>query len=157
MLTANAQSYDMLLATRFMAGIGLGGATPCFIALASEYAPKRRRAMVASLIWAAFPVSGTVGGFLNSYILAHYGCQNLFYIGGILPLAVMAALIAWLPESLRFLLARNADPGRISVIVRKIDPQITVDATFVADEERVRGAPLRHLFTEGRTLDTVLL
>jgi AAHS family 4-hydroxybenzoate transporter-like MFS transporter len=51
--TPLAGSYQSLLAVRFAAGIGLGGATPCFIALASEFSPGRRRAMVASLIWAA--------------------------------------------------------------------------------------------------------
>ena len=61
--TALATSYESLLAIRFAAGIGLGGATPCFLALASEFSPGRRRAMVASLIWAAFPLGGSIGGF----------------------------------------------------------------------------------------------
>ncbi len=34
----------MLMIFRVLAGIGLGGATPCFIALTSEYAPARLRA-----------------------------------------------------------------------------------------------------------------
>jgi len=55
LLTARADSYNELLVVRFVSGIGLGGATPCFIALASEYAPQRRRAMIASLIWSATP------------------------------------------------------------------------------------------------------
>ena len=37
--TALANTFGTLLVIRFLAGIGLGGATPCFIALASEYAP----------------------------------------------------------------------------------------------------------------------
>src|SRR3979409_2161104 len=65
--TPFAYSYEILLAGRFAAVIGLGGAPPCFLALASEFAPDRRRAMVASLIWAAFPLGGTIGGFFNSY------------------------------------------------------------------------------------------
>jgi MFS family permease len=80
--TAHVTSYPTLLAARFAAGLGLGGATPCFIALASEYAPSRRRAMVASLIWAAFPLGGAIGGFLNAYILTHFGWQAIFLVGG---------------------------------------------------------------------------
>ena len=111
-----------LLAIRFAAGIGLGGATPCFLALASEFSPGRRRAMVASLIWAAFPLGGTAGGFANSYILTNFGWQAIFWVGGVLPLIVAAALLIWLPESLRFLIATRQDPERVAAIVRRIDP-----------------------------------
>ena len=44
--------------------------------------------MIASLIWSAFPLGGTVGGFLNAYILANFGWPVVFLIGGVLPLAV---------------------------------------------------------------------
>lgn len=61
--TAYAETYGQLLAIRFAAGIGMGGATPCFIALASEFAPTRRRAMVASAVWSAFPLGGLSAAF----------------------------------------------------------------------------------------------
>src|SRR5208337_4714166 len=41
-LTALATSVPVLMIFRVLAGLGLGGATPCFIALTSEYAPARR-------------------------------------------------------------------------------------------------------------------
>lgn len=157
LLTAHAASYESLIATRFIAGIGLGGAAPCFISLASEYAPKRRRAMTASLIWAAFPLGGIVGGFLNAFILANYGWEAMFYVGGVLPILVAAALLIWLPESLRFLLARGAAPERVGAILARIRPGIPPAARYVADEEKLHGAPLKHLFTEGRAVVTVLL
>lgn len=157
LLTAHAASYESLIATRFIAGIGLGGAAPCFISLASEYAPKRRRAMTASLIWAAFPLGGIVGGFLNAFILANYGWETMFYVGGVLPILVAAVLLIWLPESLRFLLARGAAPERVGAILARIRPGLPAAARYVADEEKLHGAPLKHLFTEGRALVTVLL
>jgi AAHS family 4-hydroxybenzoate transporter-like MFS transporter len=165
--TPLANSYESLLAVRFAAGIGLGGATPCFIALATEFSPGRRRAMVASLIWAAFPLGGTVGGFVNSYILSNFGWQAIFWVGGVLPLVVSAALLIFLPESLRFLIARGQDTARIDAIVRRIRPDLLANgllanglpahARFVLDEERIEGAPLRQLFAEGRAARTVLL
>ncbi len=157
LLTAHAYSYETLLATRLIAGIGLGGAAPCFISLASEYAPKRRRAMVASLIWAAFPLGGIAGGFLNAFVLANYGWETMFHIGGVLPILVAVALLIWLPESLRFLLARGAAPERVGAIVARIRSGVPSVAHYVADEEKVHGAPLKHLFTEGRALGTILL
>lgn len=155
--TSFANSYESLLAIRFAAGIGLGGATPCFIALASEFPPGRRRAMVASLIWAAFPLGGTIGGFANSYILGNFGWQAIFWVGGMLPLVVAAALLLWLPESLRFLIATGQHDERVATIVRKIDPSLPANARFVSDEERIEGAPLKQLFADGRATRTILL
>jgi len=41
-------------------GAGIGGATPCFITLAAEYAPQRKRAMLVSLLWAGYPFGNAV-------------------------------------------------------------------------------------------------
>ena len=156
-LTASADSYNVLLVVRFAAGIGLGGATPCFIALASEYAPARRRAMIASLIWAAFPLGGTAGGFLNGYILANFGWPAIFLFGGVLPLIAAGALLVWLPESIRFLLAEDRDPDTARAIARRIVPSVSPTARIVADEEHIEGAAVKHLFAEGRATGTLLL
>jgi MFS transporter, AAHS family, 4-hydroxybenzoate transporter len=155
--TPLASSYESLLAVRFAAGLGLGGATPCFLALASEFSPGRRRAMVASLIWAAFPLGGTIGGFANSYILTNFGWQTIFWVGGVLPLLVAGALLIWLPESLRFLIAKGQDAERVAAIIRKIDPSLPANARFISDEERIQGAPLKQLFADRRAARTVLL
>ncbi len=155
--TVLAQSFTYLLILRFAAGLGLGGATPCFIALASEYAPRRRRAMVASLIWAAFPLGGTIGGFLNGFLLAKFSWQVIFIVGGVLPLFVAAALALWLPESLRFVLSRGDAQEKVRAIVQRMRPELPAAASYVADEERLTGAPLKHLFTEGRAGETLLL
>lgn len=157
LLTARVSSYEGLLAVRFAAGIGLGGATPCFIALASEYAPQRRRAMIASLIWAGFPLGISAGGFLNAYILAHFGWPTIFLVGGVLPLVVAAALAIWLPESIRFLLAEGRDPAQARAIARRLLPAAPPNVQLVADEERIKGVPLKHLFSEGRAVGTLLL
>jgi AAHS family 4-hydroxybenzoate transporter-like MFS transporter len=43
---------------RVLAGLGLGGARPCFIALTSEYSPARLRAALVTLMRSAFPLGG---------------------------------------------------------------------------------------------------
>lgn len=155
--TAYVTSLETLVAVRFLAGLGLGGAAPCFIALASEYAPRRRRAMVASLIWAAFPLGGALGGFLNGFLLQNYGWQNMFLVGGMVPVLVAAILLVWLPESLRYLLARGAPSARIGEIARRIRPDFPAGIRYLTNEKRAHGTPLTRLFTEGRALTTLLL
>jgi MFS transporter, AAHS family, 4-hydroxybenzoate transporter len=61
-LIAHATSYSTLVLYRFLAGLGLGGATPCFLALVSEYVPQRIRGTVVSVLWAAFPLGIMLGG-----------------------------------------------------------------------------------------------
>ena len=156
-LTAYCQSYNQLLAIRFAAGVGLGGATPSFIALATEYAPQRRRAMVASLIWGAFPLGGMVGGFLNAAVLGFLGWRPVFLIGGAFPIVVALALLAGLPESVRYMIAAGAPRARIAAVAAGLRPGTPANARYVADEQRMQGAALAHLFTDGRAAGTLLL
>jgi len=46
--TAYASGHDELLVLRFLTGIGLGGALPNALALASEYSPRRYSRVIVS-------------------------------------------------------------------------------------------------------------
>jgi AAHS family 4-hydroxybenzoate transporter-like MFS transporter len=157
--TALATTFTALLTIRFLAGVGLGGAMPSFISLASEYVPHRIRPLLVTVLWAGFPLGGVVGGLLASILIPTAGWQYLFYIGGIAPLAVAAALTIALPESLGFLVTTNAPPETIRRIIRRISPQAITETTqiFELNEERLPGLPVRHLFTGGRATGTLLL
>ncbi len=109
--TSLATSLGGLLAIRFLAGIGLGGATPCFIALATEYAPPAHRARVAGFIWTAFPLGTVIGTFVSAYLVSVSGWQSIFVAGGAAPLLVVLAMLVWLPESIQFLSVRNGAPA----------------------------------------------
>jgi len=156
-LTSYAGSHSAMLAVRFCAGLGLGGATPCFLALASEFAPSRARAAVATMIWAAFPVGAMAGGFINSYILRVSDWHTMFLVGGIAPLLVVVVLLLFLPESIRFLLAGDRDPGRARRIAARLIPDLPSSAILSADEQRMRGASVGELFARGRAATTLLL
>jgi MFS transporter, AAHS family, 4-hydroxybenzoate transporter len=156
--TAYATSFEMLLALRFLAGIGLGGAMPCFISLGSEYAPWRQRAVLVGLLWAGFPLGGVLGGILGSRLIPAFGWQSLFYVGGVLPVLLVVVLIPALPESIGFLVASGAPPARIATLLARITGHTPPPGTsFVLGEQRATGLLLRHLFTQGRGPGTVLL
>jgi AAHS family 4-hydroxybenzoate transporter-like MFS transporter len=158
-LTAWATSFDELMVVRFFTGLGLGGAAPNAVALTSEFAPKRLRAAFVSAQWAALPLGGVAVGLLSSVLITQWGWQSLFYIGSIVPLVLAAALIFVLPESVSFLLARGLDGGNVGKIVGKLAPDVSVgpDTRYVVKTEKLPGAPMQHLFTEGRAAMTVLL
>lgn len=155
--TSMANTYESLLAIRFLAGIGLGGAAPCFLTLASEYAPRQRRATVTSILWAAFPLGGMAGGFLNSYLIGHYGWHSIFLFGGALPIVLILVLAVLLPESPAFLVAAQRQEKLAGVAARLLDAPVAAGTRFVMSEEKVESASFRQLFVEGRARTTLLL
>lgn len=157
-LTALCPDFTTLLACRFAAGLGLGGALPCFVAMSSEFAPARLRATVVTITWAAFPLGGMLGGFLNAAVIAHYGWQAIFYIGGVLPVLLALLLAFMLPNSLRQEFGSPAGQARLARLVERMYGEpVTAGTRFYSTEVTPVGTPVKHLFTDGRALGTLLL
>ena len=158
-ITARATTLNELLIYRFLTGLGLGGAMPNIIALTSEYAPKRMRAVLIAIMFCGFPLGSTVGGLVSSPLINSFGWQSVFVVGGILPLVTLVALFIWLPESIRYLVARGAKDERIARLVAKLDPSIpqNAESRYVIHGPRAVGFPVAKLFQEGRAPMTVLL
>ena len=155
---AYARSVTELGLLRFIGGLGLGGAMPCFLTHVAEFAPKARRALATGILWCGYPMGAGVGGLIGSYVLAHQGWRPMFYIGGGLALAV--ALIQWLflPESPQFLVAKGAGRERIARVVGRLMPELDLANTnFVAEPSTGRRTAVRELFAGGRGVATVLL
>lgn len=154
--TALIGSFEQLLLVRFLTGVGLGGAMPSFISLGSEYVPHRLRSLMVTLLWAGFPLGGVAGGLLASRLIPSAGWQSIFYVGGITPLVLAGVLTFAMPESLGFLVSHGSRAEAVRRIVRRIAPGTEADS-FVFGEERLPGLSVRHLFTGGRTVGTLLL
>lgn len=99
LLTAWATQLPMLLALRFLTGLGLGGAMPNIIALTAENSPARSRATMVSLMFCGFPLGAVLGGLIAAKMIPLAGWQSTFWLGGLLPLLWLPALAAWLPQS----------------------------------------------------------
>jgi len=158
--TAFANSFTLLLIYRFAAGLGLGGAIPCFIAMGAEYAPARRRAMYTSILWAGFPLGNAVGGFVNSYLIANFQWPTVFMAAGV-PTLISAALLSFLmPESLRFQASRGIRTAQTERVIRTIDPKLPpgpLEPFMRAETGKGAKIPFVDLFTDGRATGTVLL
>jgi MFS transporter, AAHS family, 4-hydroxybenzoate transporter len=157
-LTPFADSFFLLLILRFIAGLGLGGATPCFITMAAEYAPKPSRATLVSLLWAGYPLGNSIGFVITSFLITRFHWSAVFYAGGIPTLIIAALLLLFMPESLRFLASRERH-REAETLARVLDPllpkgPLEVTAKKPAQRQKV---PLRDLFIEGRASGTVLL
>ena len=124
LLTAGADSTRELVTLRFLTGLGLGGAMPNVVALSSEYAPKRLQPILVTAIFAGMGGGAVLASLVGGALIPIWGWRSVFYVGGILPIALALILIKTLPESVRFLTARGADPKQVDAIIRRIAPEL---------------------------------
>ncbi|MBR0756740.1 MFS transporter [Bradyrhizobium jicamae] len=158
--TAFVNDVNTLLVVRLLTGLGLGGAMPNAVAMTSEFSPHRRRATMVMVMFCGFSVGAALGGLLAAALIPHYGWRSVFIVGGIAPL-LLTPVLAWrLPESARFLALSGRAQGRVAELLGRINLKAAPVATstqFVVHEPRLAGLPVVHLFSEGRTLPTLLL
>lgn len=91
--TAHADGLYSLLIMRFLAGLGLGGATPCFMALAIDSVAVEHRSRIAGIVWAFFPAGALVGGLGNGWIVQNLTWREVFTMGGALTIVVLTPLL----------------------------------------------------------------
>jgi len=101
LLTATAQSVQVLVIYRALTGLGMGGAMPNAIALTSELMPRRRRGSSVTMMICGFSLGAAVGGFVAASIIPRFGWQSVFIAGGTAPILIAAASFLWLPDSVR--------------------------------------------------------
>ena len=141
MCFALANSYGSLFWLRFIDGLPLGGMLPLAWALNIEYAPKRYRATIVTVIMIGYSLGTALGGPIAIWLIPKFGWKSVFVFGGIFSLLCAGILFRVLPESIRFLASKgwSADrlAPRIAPILRRIAPgqPIPAGANFVLSDE----------------------
>jgi len=154
LLSSFADNLTMLLALRFLTGLGLGGAMPTTVTLTSEYCPQRRRAGLVTLMFCGFTIGSALGGLVAARLLDAVGWRGILVIGGVAPLVLLPVLAAALPESLRWLVLRGRDGGNIAA--RIAGPGAAVPRLTVGDA-KLPGSPVSQLFRPSLLKGTLLL
>jgi AAHS family 4-hydroxybenzoate transporter-like MFS transporter len=157
--TSAVRTLDQLLVLRLVTGVGLGGIMPQAMALAGEYAPSRVRITVMMLVSCGFTVGAAAGGLVTAALVSALGWRSVFVVGGLVPLAIAAVMLAWLPESIWFLVLKRRGLERARGWLRRIDPAapITETTELRVRESDHRGVTALQLFHDGRAAGTVLL
>jgi AAHS family 4-hydroxybenzoate transporter-like MFS transporter len=103
------------------------------------------------------PAGGMIAGLSAVWLLPIWGWPALFIVAGVLPILVAFPLGLLMPESLAFLGTHGNDQAQMRKIAVRIAPSLPAGAELYTLEEKLPGVPLKHLFTEGRALGTILL
>jgi MFS transporter, AAHS family, 4-hydroxybenzoate transporter len=158
--SAFAPSFPVLVALRFITGLGLGGAMPNAITLTAEYCPERRRSTLLTLMFCGFSMGGAFGGVFTAFLLQHFSWRSVLVVGGLMPLALVPVLLLLLPESARFLVMRGASHERIARVLKRLAPRGSFDdgRTFmVCDAKSSNAISVIDLFRHGYLRSTLLL
>jgi len=134
-------TYGQLLALRLIQGIPIGGLLPLGWVLNIEYVPRRYRSTVVTVIMLGYTIGNSFAGPFTVWMVPRHGWQSVFIFGGCAALVATGFLFFFLPESIRYLTAKNKRPELVAKIVRRLAPASPVDpaARFVASDEMGQG------------------
>jgi AAHS family 4-hydroxybenzoate transporter-like MFS transporter len=158
LLTVFVDSLLWLTVVRFVTGIGLGSALPNAISLASEYAPRSRRALVVMFVGSGISLGAIGAGMVTARLLGSFGWQVVFVLGGVLPLLLAAVLTRALPESIRLAAVTPRLRHEAEPLLRRLRPEIAKNERVeIVSGDHESRTPIADLFTDGRALATVCL
>jgi putative MFS transporter len=122
-LGAIAPSVTLLIACRFIAGIGLGAEQPLAFAYAGEYSPKRIRGRILAIVHFIGGACVWPIGTALVLLFGNFATTPEYVWRGVWLLIGIGALIVWvfrftLPESPRFLATHGRGPEALKVLER---------------------------------------
>jgi MFS transporter, AAHS family, 4-hydroxybenzoate transporter len=110
---------------RFVTGLGMGGITPLATTLISEWTSPRVRSVVVALVISSVPVGGSLAGWANN----HFEWQQLFLLGGLVPLGLFIVFGMLLPESPKYLAQRPHLHPRLARSLNRLVGEKRFDGT----------------------------
>ena len=134
-MSAFAGSLDQLVVWRFITGLGLGAAMPNAVTLMSEYCPDGRRATLTNAMFCGFPLGAAFGGFLAAWMIPQWGWRSVLVLGGTTPLVLTVLLLLLMPESVRYMVAKNQPVERIRGVLRRIAATMPEATSFTMHEK----------------------
>ena len=142
---------------RFLAGLGIGGVMPNVVAQMTEYAPKKMRATLVTLMFSCYAVGGVIAALLGKGLIESHGWPSVFLAAG-LPVLLIPFILRQMPESMAFLIAqgRQAELQRIAAALDPAHRPAEGDVFMLPAQDKAVGAPIRQLFQDGRGFSTVM-
>ena len=156
-----APDYTVFCVLRFLSGLGLGGIPPLSVTLLSELVPTRMRAKAVTTATCGFPFGWALSGVVAMFVVPHFGWRVLLAVSGLIAMALIPFLIAYLPESIRFLSGKGRNEEareqmrRIEKTARLATSQWAFDSS-TQGARQVKGA-LSQLFSTKLATMTILV
>ena len=127
--------------------------------MSAEYSPLRRRNLAITFVSTGYPVGATIGGLVAAWMIPEYGWRTVFYAGGVLTAVMIPVVIAFMPESLYFLLEKQPRHAlrKTNRILHKLG-QVEIEELPVIESSGQNNKPkVTSLLTPERKTSTLLL
>ena len=129
-------------ATRFLAGLGIGGVMPNVVAQMTEYSPRKMRSTLVTLMFSGYAVGGMLAAVLGKGLIETYGWSYVFF-AAVAPVLLIPFVLKSMPESMPFLI-KMGRIDELKKIVSRMEPSYTPSAndTFeLPSSHKASGAP----------------
>ena len=156
--SAAAANYPQLIALRFFTGLGIGAMLASLTVVVSEYSSDRRRTLALIILQAGFPAGAMIWGIVAAPIILGYGWRWAFVFGGVLSGLMIPVAMAFLPESLDYLLSSRT-PNTLEKVNRTLKRmgKTMVRELGTITQAKPARAKLNQLFRHGRGRNTLLI
>jgi AAHS family 4-hydroxybenzoate transporter-like MFS transporter len=158
-IAAQSSSPQEMALLRLLAGMGMGAAMPNATTLLSKYVPLRRRSLLITIMFSGFTLGSAAIGFIAGTMIPHFGRRSVLLVGGITPLLLVPFLVAFLPESARYMALQGAPADKIAAMLGRVTgASFTGGESFVSSEPPLRTKrPIGVLFSDGYAGTTIAL
>jgi AAHS family 4-hydroxybenzoate transporter-like MFS transporter len=158
---AFASSMEMLTAMRFLTGVGLGAAIPNTATLMAEFVPARVRGFAVNAMLMGFAAGNAVGGVLSGWLIPAFGWRSVLLVGGVAPLVLACLLLAFLPESVKFMVSNGRSAERIARVLQRLSPSRLDGCVFVTGADapvgQAKRSPVFELLSRNYAVGTLML
>jgi AAHS family 4-hydroxybenzoate transporter-like MFS transporter len=132
------ESIDRLRMWRFVTGLGMGGVTPLATTLIAEWTPRVMRSVIVAAVISSVPLGGSLAGLA----IKHVEWQQMFLIGGLVPLGLFILFGTLLPESPKYMAQHPAQHPRLARALNRLvgEQRFTGTEQFVVQEDSKRSS-----------------
>ena len=117
-----AGSAEQLIALRFVSGLAIGGLLAPVWSLSVESMPKAMRATSVTIIMMGFSFGGASAAPIANWVTPVLGWQGIFWVSGALTGVFALILLFTLPESTRWMVAKEKPAARIAPMLARFSP-----------------------------------
>lgn len=146
---------------RIIVTLGVGGLTPCVVAINNDYAPAGSKMKRVTTLFVGMNFGSALTGIIAAWLLPTFGWQSIMYVGALLPAIFAIFTVFFIPESVAWMMA-NRKPGdteyndklnaRIAKAIVQIRPDLkgkvtaNTEFTYSAAAEVKEKAPVTDMF-----------
>lgn len=136
--TASASLEQMTL-WRFVTGLGMGGVTPLATTLISEWTAHKVRSVVVALVISSVPMGGSLAGLAIQHVPEW---EDMFLLGGLVPLVLFFLFGYLLPESPKYMAQHVSQHPKLARQLNRLLGEQRFDGSeqFVVQEDGKRSS-----------------